>query len=362
MPKPDAHHGETVVKRVSAKGHDEAHGGAWKVAFADFCLALLCLFLVLWLLASRDKEAAEQNLLSVMGTPIDEGSQGHIPDLKGSQFGSLITREPVPGQGGTNAARGPNQGNGQTDQAHPLQRKHMDGPEDMQLLARKLSGLAEDAGLESHLKTEVTPQGLRVLLHDTDGEGMFARGSAVPNTRFRKLLTQMGPLFAEIDNQLLVLGHTDATAYANTDAAAFSNWTLSNQRAMAARLSLTYGGMPAASVLQVIGMADRAPMKIEDPRAAVNRRIELVVLSTAQARALAAAFGMPGQVQPLAEGADMVVSQAAPSANGAAAISKMGLHPTRLPAAEALPLKATVAENAKVRHQLTQQASTLAER
>ncbi|MCA6217218.1 OmpA family protein [Ideonella sp. B7] len=281
MAKADAHE-PTIIKRVSGKGHDDGHGGAWKVAFADFCLALLCLFLVLWLLNAREKEEIEKAMQAVMGNPMDEGSQGRIPDLNGSPNGSLISREPVPGQGGP-----------ATSQGQEVARQQLDSPEQLQALAQKLSEMAEDAGLAGHLETTVTAEGLRVMLHDTDGEGMFARGSAVLNKRFSVLLNQMGPIFARIRNQLLILGHTDATPYFNVDVGGFSNWNLSNQRAMAARLTLLNGGMHADSVLQVIGMADKAPLDAEHPRAAPNRRIELVVLTTAQARRLASAFGMP---------------------------------------------------------------------
>lgn len=275
-------HEPTIIKRVSGKGHDDGHGGAWKVAFADFCLALLCLFLVLWLLNAREKEEIEKTMQAVMGNPMDEGSQGRIPDLNGSPNGSLISREPVPGQGGQ-----------ATSQGQEAARQQLDSPEQLQALAQKLSEMAEDAGLAGHLETTVTAEGLRVMLHDTDGEGMFARGSAVLNKRFSVLLNQMGPIFARIRNQLLILGHTDATPYFNVDVGGFSNWNLSNQRAMAARLTLLNGGMHTDSVLQVIGMADKAPLDAEHPRAAPNRRIELVVLTTSQAHRLATAFGMP---------------------------------------------------------------------
>ncbi len=148
----------------------------------------------------------------------------------------------------------------------------------------------------------MTLQGLRVMLHDTDRQGMFARGSAMPSERFRSLLRRMGPLFAQIENQMLILGHTDALKYVEQGPSAYSNWSLSNERAMAARLNLIAGGMPRESVLQVIGMADRAPLDAKDSRAAVNRRIELMILSSSQARNLAAMFGMPGHTTPLIDG------------------------------------------------------------
>lgn len=284
MAKSEAHE-PTIIKRVSNRGHDDGHGGAWKVAFADFCLALLCLFLVLWLLNAREKEEIEKAMQAVMGSPMEEGGQGRIPDLEGTPNGSLISREPVPGLGGPATAQGQDN-----------VRQQLDSPEQLRMLAQRLTDMAEEAGLAGHLETTVTAEGLRVMLHDTDGEGMFARGSAVLNKRFSLLLHQMGPIFARIRNQLLILGHTDATPYFNVDVGGFSNWNLSNQRAMAARLTLLHGGMHTDSVLQVIGMADKAPLDPDHPRAAPNRRIELVVLTSAQAHRLASAFGMPATV------------------------------------------------------------------
>jgi len=150
----------------------------------------------------------------------------------------------------------------------------------------------------------ITAYGLRVMLHDTDKQGMFERGSAVPNERFVRLLRRMGPLFAKMDNQMLLVGHTDSVPYADPAHTAYSNWTLSSNRAMAARAQLLVGGMPPDGILQVVGMADRAPLDTRDAAAGVNRRIELLILTRAQARTVAAMFGMPGSVLPLLDGVD----------------------------------------------------------
>lgn len=280
-------HAEAVIKRVSRRHDDEGHGGAWKVAFADFCLALMCLFLVMWVLAARNQERAEEIMRAVGGHTMDEG-KGVMPETMGGPRGSLISREPLP--------RDPEAQHRQTDNSQDVQPQHKTRYEtaaDLASLAKILSRLSEDAGLASNLQTVVTPYGLRVMLHDTDKQGMFERGSAIPNERFRQLLRQMGPLFARIDNQMLIVGHTDAVQYAGQDRAAFSNWALSSNRAMAARAQLLGGGMAADSILQVVGMADRAPLDIHDTKAGVNRRIEMLILTSAQAHSLAGMFGMP---------------------------------------------------------------------
>jgi chemotaxis protein MotB len=148
---------------------------------------------------------------------------------------------------------------------------------------------------------------LRVLVHDTDNQGMFERGSSTPNEHFRRLLRRMGPLFARMSNQMLVVGHTDSMQYSDRGYAGFSNWTLSSDRAMVARSNLLAGGMPKGSVLQVVGMADRAPMDTNDATAGINRRIELLILTAGQSRAVTAMFGLPDSRQPLTDDADSTV-------------------------------------------------------
>ncbi len=286
--KPGRGDHQTVVKRVSRKHEDEGHGGAWKVAFADFCLALLCLFLVLWLLASRNSERM-QVVLQNAGANLIEDGQGLTNSLAAGSRGSMIERNPVPSR-----SEDPNPGDPTRGPADPRAGKpSLESPEQLQALARRIAGLAAEEGLEGHLRTAVTAQGLRLQLHDTESSGMFERGSALPAQPLRALLRKLGPLLAEVRNQVLIVGHTDATAYQDKAPGAFTNWALSSHRAMAARHELLVGGMPEASVLQVSGMADAAPLDPAQPKAAVNRRIELMLLTSAQSRAIAGMYG-PG--------------------------------------------------------------------
>jgi chemotaxis protein MotB len=155
----------------------------------------------------------------------------------------------------------------------------------------------------------ITLAGLRLMLHDTDARGMFERGSAVPSARFRALLRRLGPVFAQIQNQLQIVGHTDGWQFSDKGPGAFSNWALSAHRAMAARFHLLEGGMPEASVLQVVGMADQAPLDTGNPKASVNRRIELLVLTSGQAQAVAAMFGAPRETVPFIDGVDSALPE-----------------------------------------------------
>ncbi|MBV8036773.1 flagellar motor protein MotB [Roseateles sp.] len=315
----------TVVKRVSRKSHDDGHGGAWKVAFADFCLALLCLFLVMWLLASRNSERMQVVLKSAGANLLDEGN-GMTNSLASGSRGSMIERHPVPAYG-----EAPAQGQSHYSQktidspgpAAPGSRASYERPAELAALARVIERVSADEGLGGNLRMAVTPQGLRVMLHDTDSSGMFERGSAAPSPRFKALLQKLGPVFAQMRNQLLIVGHTDASQYVDRGPSAFSNWALSTHRAMSARLHLLEGGMPESSVMQVSGMADSAPLDPDDRYAAVNRRIELMILTPRQTQQLSQMFGAPAQSVPLAPSAAGGQGMAALSAESAEAAREL---------------------------------------
>lgn len=297
MPKPDH---QTIVKRAARRHDEEAHSGAWKVAFADFVLALMCLFMVLWVLAARDKEEM-LGLMSASGGHVVNEGRGPRVETVGGPLGSLIERFPMPvkGQGG-----GPMAGEqvGEVKPREPGQRVRYESPEQLQDLAELLKLMGKEAGLQANLQTIVTPYGLRVMLHDTDREGMFQLGSAAPSPKFKDMLRRMGPLFARIENSMLIVGHTDAKPFSAPGYYRASNWTLSSDRAAVARAHLLDGGMPERNVLQVVGMADRAPFEATDAFASINRRIELLVLTHGQSATIAAMFGAPGEQEPLVQG------------------------------------------------------------
>ncbi|CAH0270534.1 Chemotaxis protein LafU [Massilia sp. Bi118] len=294
--KGEKHHEETIVKRGGGKHHDDEHGGAWKVAFADFCMALMALFLVLWLIAARESSALKNIVRDNTAAGLIEGSGGKH-EIAGNPAGSLIERFPLPKANG--GAQGPDSGGKATS---ATARTKYESPSELAALAHALQQMSADAGLASNLATVVTPEGLRVMLHDTDRQGMFVRGSPIPVDRFSKLLRAMAPLFEKMENQMLIVGHTDALQYTSKDPNSYSNWSLSAHRALAARSQLLIGGMHKESVLQVVGMADRAPVDAAKPDAAVNRRIELLILTTKQAASLTAMFGTPAQSEELREG------------------------------------------------------------
>lgn len=279
-------HGEIVIKKSNGKHQHDDHGGAWKVAFADFCLALMCLFLVLWVLAARDKEEIE--LAMATGAAPSMTYQGMGTRMIGEyQPGSLIPKNPVKPQSEEETG------------GQPKVQKLLDSPDELAQLSRRVKEVGTQVGLGEHIVTAVTAEGLRITVHDTDESGMFKLGSAEPTPEFVRLLRRIGPMFREIDNQLVIAGHTDAQPFSSHSAFAASNWSLSMQRALAARAHMLLGGMPERSVLQVIGMAEVAPADAERPQAAINRRVELLVTTKAHAQNVHRTFGSLPVSEPL---------------------------------------------------------------
>ncbi|MFH5254425.1 OmpA family protein [Burkholderia semiarida] len=289
--------GETIVKRSARRTHDHDHGGNWKVAFADFCLALMCLFLLLWVLAARDEEEARIKLIEMADRTAFDGGPG-ILDGAGASGGRHARIVTIDESFSAVSSR-----DGETGSV-------LVGTEaSLASLAADFDRLGAEMDLQENMRAVLTPFGLRVMLHDSDARGVFERGSAVPSPPFRQLLDEMGRLFGQSGNAILVIGHTDSTPYRRFGFGGRSNWHLSTDRAMSARRSLLEGGLPPRRMLQVVGMADRAPLS-DDTRAAHNRRIEFLVLTPERERMIVAMFGRPDAVVPLIPGVNVASAAA----------------------------------------------------
>ncbi|EKE73993.1 flagellar motor protein MotB [Gallaecimonas xiamenensis] len=288
-----------IIKRKARRGgHEPSGGGAWKVAFADFTLAMMALFLVLWLLAVTEEherkimatslrnysimdESSNPFDLSNSPFPIDlEGNPAIVEniaaqlltsgDLKSgiSMYSQVPEGEKEPGKG-----TGP--------ELDSILEGEFDTPESMALLAAVIKAMARQLTATDNLDVEVVPQGLRITIQDDNDKQMFARGSVDMNPFFEDLLLALAPVFEKVKNSMVLSGHTDAIPYQGSR---YSNWELSGDRALLARRVLEVGGMPKSRVLQVTAMSDRTPVDREHPDASANRRIELLLL-TRQAKA-----------------------------------------------------------------------------
>lgn len=270
-----------VVRRVKKSGHGAHHGGSWKVALADFAIAMMALFLLLWILNSTD----DDQKAAIAAYFEDPGVFRHQSSLNPIDFGGQDSLVNIPNPGPSMRGReGPEliaDGNAQT-----LNRKP-DFKELMDELQRLIGGNESDGKYEEFLYLELLPQGLRIAILDSDDNSMFERGSSKLNPFFQDLLLELAPILQKVKYRLMISGHTDSSGFQRLD---YSNWELSSARAQVARRTVVFGGLNDNHVLMVLGMADRMPRDPKNPEASSNRRIEIMVLSEETERSIERMF------------------------------------------------------------------------
>ena len=256
-----------IIKRRSKKSHDEGHGGAWKVAFADFTLAMMALFMVLWIVQPR-MELSNPSYGDQQSNPLVDGGAGIFDGTSTSplELDGIPVRPQQP----------ESHRDERTEQADGSLR--YSSPEDLKTLAELMREVASEVDALANLEVDVVPQGLRILIKDDQQRFMFERGSAALNPHFGKLLGVLAGVLVKVDNKLIISGHTDATAYRQQNG--YNNWNLSGDRALRARQALVDAGMAADSVLQVTAQADVMPLRPDDPQNGANRRVEILLLTT----------------------------------------------------------------------------------
>ncbi len=270
-----------VFKRAKAHGHDEAHGGAWKVAFADFMIALMALFLVLWIMQVSDKEERQAIVENITRMNIFEPSNGNPFDTaQGMTPVDLGSSSSVRSKhDSTHTVTSFYNGNGEGPESDSLIPGKFDTREELAVLAKVIEKMIKQINAQDNVHIDITPQGLRIVLQDDYKQNMFSRGGTELTPYFEDLLLALAPIFQRVENSIIISGHTDSTAFKQR----FSNktnWELSANRANVARQTLVAGGMPEQRVLQVTGMSDRALLNPKEPGGSENRRIELFVLTT----------------------------------------------------------------------------------
>ncbi|MDX2095390.1 MAG: flagellar motor protein MotB [Alphaproteobacteria bacterium] len=267
-----------IIKKIKKGGHGH-HGGAWKVAYADFVTAMMAFFLLLWLLSTSSKETLQG--LSEYFTP----TQG-IKDSQGIGFkgGIAPTTE--------GAAKGnksdPAIVNGYTPSGivadDPDKKSKEESEMDDNLFKSGADAItqafSQDAALKQYsenITVTQTPEGLRIDITDTDKFAMFERSGAGLTDHGRIILSKMATLIEKMPNLMAIYGHTDASP-TEAGKAEYSNWELSADRAQSARRFLTRSGVEAERTKKVTGMADRELFTPSEPRGPKNRRISLVML------------------------------------------------------------------------------------
>jgi len=275
---------EVIVRRRTKKGHGDEHGGAWKVAFADFTLAMMALFMVLWIIQPQMNLTnpafgeQESNPLVDGGAGIFDGTSTSPLELDGVPLRPAPDEPQRPRE---ETARG----EGETPEDGT--RRYASTAE-LQALAALMQEVAGQVDALANLEVDVVPQGLRILIKDDQQRFMFQRGSAVLNPHFAKLLAVLARVLSKVENKLIISGHTDATPYRLQSG--YDNWNLSGDRALRARNVLVDAGLPGRSVLQVTAQADVMPLRPEAPEDGANRRVEILLL-TDSAESLYKEFG-----------------------------------------------------------------------
>ncbi len=281
--------GVTIVKRIK-KGGEGHHGGAWKVAYADFVTAMMAFFLLLWLLNAVTEE--QLNGIADYFTPIaastrESGAGGMLGGLtvgegaSQSRTGStsaVILPPPSIGSGGDESTD-PSESKEQSENDQESQMEAREQKEFEQAVTdikKAISGIPELAPMASSLLIDSTPEGLRIQILDQDKIDMFAPGSANLYPRARELLAQISRIIKKLPNKVSITGHTDPSGF--VDPTGYTNWELSSDRALATRRALLEGGMEDNQLNKVTGAADRDPMDTQQPRSPRNRRVSIVLL------------------------------------------------------------------------------------
>ncbi len=246
-PPPDHSHADNHMDKTrpiiilkKKAGHGGHHGGAWKVAYADFVTAMMALFIVLWLLNSSKQ--------------IQEAVGGYFKDPTG-------TAKKV---GSNMAGAGEN---------FTLTRDNM--PKLKEQLQKAIRQMADFDKLKSHIEMTVTSEGLRIELSESASGTFFDSGSPKLNSDGCELLITLAQELGKLPNKLSIEGHTDSKPYAAS--ANYGNWELSSDRANAARRLMQSNGIRADQVTQVRGFADQRLRKPDAPLDPSNRRISLIV-------------------------------------------------------------------------------------
>lgn len=270
-----------VIKKI--KKHNRHHGGAWKIAYADFVTAMMAFFLLMWLLGATTQEQL-QGLSEYFQTPIKSelnkasGSGDRSSVIQGG--GKDTTRQV--GQVRKVSAGSSNLKAAQAE-LERLDRQKLEGLKD------RLEQLIESHPImrdfKEQLLLDITSEGLRIQIVDHMNRPMFALAQAELQPYTKTILQKLGGVLNEVPNKISLSGHTDATPYASGEKN-YSNWELSADRANASRRQLILGGMNEKKIMRVVGLSSAVLFDKDDATNPVNRRISVIVMSNKAAEDL----------------------------------------------------------------------------
>jgi chemotaxis protein MotB len=267
-----------IIKRIKKGGHGH-HGGAWKIAYADFVTAMMAFFLLMWLLGSTTKGDME-GIANYFKTPLKVAMQGG----SGAGDSASILRG-----GGQDLTRR----NGQVKKGDtPAAKKTYDlkaaraaleqaEASRLQKLKERIEGaIAANPTLakyKNQLLLDITSEGLRIQIVDEKNRPMFAMASSDLQPYTRDILDVLAMVLNDVPNRIGLSGHTDSTPYQTESG--YSNWELSADRANASRRELVHGGLADAKILRVVGLAAAVHLDRKDPFNPINRRISILVMN-----------------------------------------------------------------------------------
>ena len=272
-----------IVRRIKKNAHGH-HGGAWKIAYADFVTAMMAFFLLMWLLGSTTK-ATREGIAEYFKTPLRVSMSG------GSGAGDASS---IIQGGGTDLTRK----TGQVQKSSAPTKKKTINLEAAKAEELRKAKAAEKAKLEElkakldkkidsqpvlkqfkkQLMIDITGEGLRIQIVDDQNRPMFAKGSAALQPYTKEILSEISKVLNDVPNSISLSGHTDATPYSGGERG-YSNWELSADRANACRRELVAGGIADGKILRVVGLGSAVPFDKNDHQSPLNRRISIIVMN-----------------------------------------------------------------------------------
>ena len=269
-----------IIKRIKKSGH-AVHGGAWKIAYADFVTAMMAFFLLMWLLGSTAKGEL-QGIAAYFSSPLKVAMTG------GDGAGNSSSVIPGGGNDLTKVHGQVRRSDSETEKERRMsidtaraERARQDAARIKALQSKIDAMITENPRLneyKSQIRIDVTPDGLQIQIVDNQYRPMFDCGSALVKPYMRDILREIGAALGGVENRISLAGHTDSAPYGNSDRG-YSNWELSADRANASRRELVSAGMPDAKLGRVVGLAASDLLEPDNPRAPANRRITITVLT-----------------------------------------------------------------------------------
>ncbi len=278
-----------IIKKIKKAGHGAHHGGAWKVAYADFVTAMMAFFLLMWLInttSPEQKRGIADYFAPAAVSETTSGSGGILGGASLSNSGSkgagskdvIQSLAPDAPQDVTDNGQNQRQANTASQPNPEAAQNDAELNSAAQSLRQAMQDMPELAELSKQIIVDQTPEGLRIQLVDQEGRAMFAEGSAAPNDRAKVLLNAVAQIINKLPNRISIAGHTSADA---GGVKPVSDWALSSARADAARQILQGAGVDPDRVYQVSGKAASDPLYPDDPMLPGNRRITIVLMREA---------------------------------------------------------------------------------